>query len=102
MKKELLSKSFINASGVFIYMSLIAMFFRNTEKIFGNTPEFFAPIFMLLLFVISATITGYLVLGKPIFLYMDGFKKDSILLLSYTIGWMILLLFVLAMIMVLV
>jgi len=45
----------------------------------------FVMISILLLFVCSAAITGFLVLGKPIMLYIDGKKKEAIRLLSYTI-----------------
>lgn len=76
MKKyEYILKSFINATGVLIYVSAIAFFGFNGEKIFGNKPNFLIPLFMLLLFIISASVTGLLVLGKPIQLYLNGLKK---------------------------
>ena len=36
------------------------------------------------IFILSALITGSLVLGKPILLYLDGQKKEGITLLFYT------------------
>jgi hypothetical protein len=41
---------------------------------------------MLLLFVTSAAITGFLVFGKPVMLYIDGKKREAVSLLGYTIG----------------
>lgn len=41
----------------------------------------FIPITMLMLFVCSAAITGFLVFGKPAMLYLDGKKQDAIQLL---------------------
>jgi len=34
------------------------------------------PIAFLLLFVVSAAITGFLVLGQPVMLYVDNKKQD--------------------------
>jgi len=47
-----------------------------------------APAVMLILLVISATITGMLVLGKPILLYLENKKIEAIKMLSYTVGWL--------------
>ena len=83
--KKLVLLSVLNSLGVLVYVSLVALFFRNAERIFGNKPDnFLAPVIMLTLFVLSALITGSLVLGKPIMLYFDGQKKESIKLLVYT------------------
>jgi hypothetical protein len=89
-KSEYIFKSFINASGVFIYVSAIAWFFSNAQTIFGGKEDnsFLIPIFMLLLFIISASITGLLVLGKPIILYFNGHKKESVILLFSTLAWL--------------
>ena len=46
------------------------------------------PIAMLLLFVTSAAITGFLVFGKPAMLYIDGKKREAVSLLGYTLGIM--------------
>jgi len=84
---------FVDAVGVFAYISLVALFFFNVEKIFVEKEDsFFAPVFFLLLFVMSATITGALVLGRPIWLYLNGFKKGSVMLLAYTVAWLFVLL----------
>ncbi len=77
----------MHAGGVFIYITAVVSVLFN-KKIFENEPEFFIPVFMLLLFVISASITGLLVLGRPICLYMDGFKKEAFTLLFSTIAWL--------------
>ncbi len=62
-------KSFINAVWVFIYTSAVAWVLFHGKEIFGGAQTFFIPLFLLLLFIISALITGLLVLGKPIYLY---------------------------------
>ncbi|MFA4937084.1 MAG: hypothetical protein WC575_02215 [Patescibacteria group bacterium] len=43
------------------------------------------PVAFLLLFVVSATIVGLLVLGKPVTLFLEGFKKEAVRLLFYTV-----------------
>ena len=43
---------------------------------------------LLLLFVISATVTGFLVLGKPAMLYHAGDKRGAFTFLSATVGWL--------------
>ena len=55
---------------------------------------------MLLLFVVSATITDLLVLGKPIYLYLEGKKKEAFTLLIATLVWLILFLFLVAVVLV--
>ncbi|MBI1999304.1 MAG: hypothetical protein HYS74_01450 [Parcubacteria group bacterium] len=96
-KSEYFLKSFINAAGVFIYVSAIALFLSNTKGIFGDIEDMlFIPVFMLLLFIISATVTGLLVLGKPLHLYLAGLKKEALALLLATLAWLIFFLLVVA------
>lgn len=96
MKKiDYLIKSFINAGSVFIYVSAVAWLGFNNQIIFGKTPSFLMPLFILLLFILSASITGLLVLGKPVHLYLGGFKKESIILLFSTLAWLVLFLLML-------
>ncbi len=98
MKKlEYVVKSFWCAFGAFLYIAGVAWFMFHIQVIFGQTGKpdnFLAPLFALLLFVVSACITGFLVLGKPIQLYLEGLKKEAFLFLSATIAWLVLFLFV--------
>lgn len=59
----------------------------NGEKIFGKMHNLLGPVSFLLLFVMSASITGGLVLAKPIMLYIDNRKQEAVRLFLYTIGW---------------
>jgi len=45
----------------------------------------------LMLFVISVLITSSLVLGRPVYLYFEGQKKEGMALLFWTAGWMVLM-----------
>jgi len=89
---DYLVKSFLNAVGVFVYVSLVAWLMFNNQMIFGKSASFLMPLFILLLFVISASITGLLVLGKPIHLYLNGYKKEAFTLLFATLAWLTLFL----------
>ena len=75
----------IQSLGVFIYTSGVAWFFFNGNKLFGENNSFWQPLSMLLLLVVSAAITGSLVFGKTIFLYLEGLKKEAVKLLIYTV-----------------
>lgn len=87
-KSEYFLKSLINALGVFVYVSIVALLIFNGEHIFDNKPSFLIPLFMLLLFIISASVTGLLVLGKPVHLYLSGLKKEAFILLLATLIWL--------------
>ena len=89
MKKEYILKSLRNAVGVLVYISGVALVMFNMEHAFDNEPSFLVPVLMLLLFVTSAAITGLLVLGKPIMLYLDNQKKEAFTFLIMTLAWLI-------------
>lgn len=90
MPKKIVQQSFLFALGETVYISLVALFMFNIEKWFGSKPDpvIIAPIAFLLLFVISASISGALILGKPVMLYLDGKKKDALQLFGYTLAWL--------------
>lgn len=72
-----------------VYVLAVAWLLSNGERIFGGQERLLVPIFMMTLLVVSATVTGLLVLGKPISLYLSGLKKEAFILLFSTIGWLI-------------
>ena len=84
--------SLVNAIGVFIYVSAIAWLGFNSQALFGKSNSFLAPLFMLLLFVVSASVTGLLVLGKPVYLYLNGLKKEAFIFFFATLAWLVLFL----------
>lgn len=74
-----------HALGVLVYIFLVAVFMNNANSWLGvEDNDIFSPIAFLLLFMFSALVTGGLVLGKPIMLYLDGQKKDGVKLFFYT------------------
>jgi hypothetical protein len=80
----------LNALGVLIYISLVAILIDNGEKIFGQVNDYVGPIAFLLLFTISAAAVGGLVLGQPIILYFEEKKKEAIQLFFAIMGWLVL------------
>ena len=86
---KLLSRSILSALGVFVYVAIVAWIINNGERIFGQAGEYWGPVAFLLLFVLSATITGLLVLGRPVMMYAAGMKAEAVRLLVYTIIWLI-------------
>ncbi len=88
--KEYILKSLLHAGAVALYVTGVATLLSNTQNIFGDKEDTVAiPIFMLLLLIISATITGLLVLGRPLYLYFSGMKKEAIILLLSILGWLV-------------
>jgi hypothetical protein len=83
--KKLISFSILHSLGVLVYVTLVALFMNNAEKIFGKKDNFMTGIIVLLIFILSALITGSLVLGRPILFYLDGKKAEAVKLLLYTI-----------------
>ncbi len=88
-KSDYFLKSLVNAAGVFVYVSAVAWILFDGQVIFGKASSFLMPLLLLLLFVVSASVTGLLVLGKPIHLYLSGLKKEAFTLLFATLGWLV-------------
>jgi hypothetical protein len=59
---------------------------NNAERIFGKMDSVIGAIGFLMLFVLSAGVVGSLIVGKPIFMYLDGKKKEAVSLLVTTLG----------------
>ncbi len=77
---------------VFLYVSGVSWLMFNSQNLFGQVKDsFLDPLAVLLLFVLSATIVGTLVLGRPILLYWDGKKKEGLEFFGLTVLWMIII-----------
>jgi hypothetical protein len=85
--KDIRIKAFINSLLTSLYIIAIGLFlyFGTTIKLGRNS--FIAPIAMLFLFVFSAALTSFLLLGKPAQMYIDGNKKEALSLVTYTLGF---------------
>lgn len=88
---KIIKRALLNAMGTAVYILLVVSFIFSLQKFSSKPDNIIIPIAMLMLFVCSAAITGFLVFGKPVMLYIDGKKREAVSLLSYTIGTLFLL-----------
>lgn len=84
-------KSLGHALLVAVYVSLVASIMNHGSTWFGQKDTAWTPVAVLMLFVLSAAITGSLVLGRPVLMYLDGKKKEAVQFFGYTIGWLFVL-----------
>lgn len=93
---KLIQRGFLNALGTIAYITWLAWVFAILEKYNFNEPDgFFAPVLALTLFVVSAAVTGGLVIGKPLLMYISGQKSEAVKLFLYTIAWLVVALVIL-------
>lgn len=88
--KNLFLESLLYALGVVVYISFVAIILFNGPSFFGREMQIFGSIAFLLLFVLSAAIMGLLIFGRPIYLFLHNYRKESITLLLYIIGELVL------------
>jgi len=78
----------VHTLGVVVYVGLVTLIMMHGAQVFGQVNNFLGQVMFLMLFIISALITGGLVLGRPIFLYFEGDKKQSLQLFFWTGFWL--------------
>ena len=84
--QKILAWAIVNAFGAFLYILGVAWLGFNSKNLFGDIPDtFLNPIAVLMLFVLSALIESSLILGRPIYFYLEGRKSDAVKLLVYTV-----------------
>ena len=90
-------QSLASATGVLAYVAGVVWFGFNLGRTLEGQQNFsyLQPMFALLLFVVSAAITGLLVLGRPIHLYLSSHHREAFILLFATLGWLVAYLLVL-------
>lgn len=77
---------FLNAAGAALYIVLIVNVIHTFERFAEQEDTLLAPIIMLSLFVVSATVMGLLFIYKPLTLYIDGQKQESLSFFLKTLG----------------
>jgi len=87
-KKHILLYGLINALGVFVYTSGVAYVMFHLGNLFPAMPGVMWLALMLMLFVVSATVVGALVLGKPILWYFENKKREALQLFLTTLAWL--------------
>ncbi len=89
--KNIFQTALVNALATGAYIAAVATFIFYIPKNLDQVKTPLIPTFMLLLLVFSAALTGFLVFGKPILWYLDGQKKEALLLLAHTLAILLLL-----------
>ncbi len=87
---RIITRALIDAIGTALYIILIVLLINVLQQ-FSSKPDntILIPIAMLLLFVFSAALTGFLVFGKPVMLYLEGKKKSAVSLIAWTLGFLL-------------
>ena len=88
-KKSVNCVALSQAAAATAYISLVGLLFWKGNVIFGKVPNYWGPLVFLILFVVSALITGLLVLGYPFIVFWDQKRpKKAIGLVLYTTLWL--------------
>ncbi|MBF8267252.1 MAG: hypothetical protein HW388_760 [Dehalococcoidia bacterium] len=97
-RKRIVLLGLAQAMGVFLYVILVVLFINNLDRIAGLPPEneqtnsSMQAVGILLLFIISACVSGALVLGYPAILALRQRIREASLLVASTVAWLVLLL----------
>jgi hypothetical protein len=88
---NLIKAGLLNAFWTVAYISLLTLVMSSGDKIFGSGADsIVAPVAFLLMFVISAAVTGYLIIGRPALLYLDNHKQEALKLFKFTLLFLLL------------
>ena len=80
--------AFLQASGLVAYVILISSFFTFAgSRLDHMDSQVFPGVLFLLLFILSATISATLVLGRAGVLFWEKRYKEAFKLLGWTVGW---------------
>lgn len=102
MKRNPILAGLINAIGVVVYVFVVVFLMSHAESVLGPDKALLAPMTFLLLFVVSAAITGFLIIGQPIMLFIENKKSEAMVLFLYNVGWLILFLVLVVLVQVLI
>lgn len=83
--RVILKYAFLHAVGGALYVMGVSAFMMTVGDAVEGKNDIFGPVVFLLIFVVSASVMGSIVLLRPIFWYLDGKKKEAVKLLAYTL-----------------
>ena len=89
MNKKLAMQGLYSAVGEVAYIAIVTGVMTFAQKLFGaKQHDIIGPVVFLTLIVVSVAVSGALIFGRSVFLYLDGKKKQSVEVFCYTIGWL--------------
>lgn len=87
MNKKDLGWGFLSSLLTVGYIAGVAGIIFQGEKWFGGVdPGWWAPVMFLSLFVFSALVTSTLMLGRPVWLYMNGENRQAVRAFLHSVG----------------
>lgn len=90
-RKTIIKYAFLHAVGAAGYIALIAAFITSANKFLGQVNNLLGVMAFLLTVVISVAIMGLVIFGRPAMWYLNGSKREAVVLSLYTIGFLILI-----------
>lgn len=89
-KNCLCAVAFLQAFGLVLYCSLVALLFWKGNDWFGRMPNYLGPFLFLVLFSTSALVSALLTLGYPVYLFwVKKQRSKGLKLVTYTTSWLI-------------
>ena len=79
----------LQAAATVVYIILVSLLLQNGNRLFGNAPSLFNIMTLLCLLVLSASIVGTLMLGRPALWYFNGAKAEAVKLFLYSLIWLL-------------
>ncbi|MEK7615085.1 MAG: hypothetical protein AAB431_01720 [Patescibacteria group bacterium] len=87
LDKKILKQSLSFAALAVLYVALVATVMTNAQKLFSDIDKsVFAPIVFLLMLVVSVATMGLLIFGKPVMLYIDGKRREAVMMVICTVA----------------
>jgi hypothetical protein len=88
MDKQLLKLTFRNTALAAVYIFLVSQIMQHGDEWFGKEDKFLTPFVVLLLFSLSASVVGGLMMGQAIILVIEGKRTEGIRAAVYSVGWL--------------
>lgn len=90
MSRNIVVSAFIDAGATALYIIGVAFFLTHAPEFFRQQTvgNLLVPIVLLLVFVISAAVTGALVLGRPALWYTSGARRNAVTLFLATLAFL--------------
>lgn len=86
--KHIVAHSFFHALSVGAYVFIIVQIITGIGQIGPEDAGIIAPITFLMLLVLSVAVVGMLIFGRPLFMYLDGQKREGVSMAIATIAWL--------------